>query len=254
VKALTFSTICTLALLALTSVLQTGCQTSGKGRKSKSAAKGKKGPDLTPTVPQRNSYGRVETSMPFLAMTFDDGPHPVNTPRLLDILKAHDVKATFFVVGTNVRRYPQIVRRMVSEGHEIGNHTVNHGDLTKMSPAAVEKELGTAHNSIVDATGIAPRLMRPPYGAITSSQKSWIKQKFGYPSILWSVDPEDWKKPGVSVVTSRLINGARPGGILLAHDIHKPTIDAIPAVLKRLRQKGFQFITVSQLIALEGKG
>ena len=118
----------------------------------------------------------------------------------------------------------------------------------------VEKELGTAHNAIVDATGVAPRLMRPPYGAITSSQKSWIKQKFGYPSILWSVDPEDWKRPGVSVVTSRLINGARPGGILLAHDIHKPTIDAIPKVLQQLTQRGYQFITVSQLIALEGKG
>ncbi len=242
-----------MAILALTSVFQTSCQTVGKKKGQANAAK-KNGPDLTPVIPKRDSYSRVQTSMPFLAITFDDGPHPANTPRLLDILKAHDVKATFFVVGTNVRRYPQIMRRIIAEGHEVGNHTVNHGDLTKMSPAAVERELGTAHNSIVDATGVAPRLMRPPYGAITASQKSWIKQKFGYPSILWSVDPEDWKRPGVSVVTSRLINGARPGGILLAHDIHKPTIDAIPTVLQQLKQRGFQFVTVSQLIALDGKG
>lgn len=262
-KALTISTFGLVMLLALTPVLQTGCQTMSKEerqakraakKKSKKGNKARSGPDLTPVVPQRDSYGRVNTSLPFLAITFDDGPHPTNTPRLLDILKAHDVKATFFVVGTNARRYPQILRRMIAEGHEIGNHTLDHAKLTNLSPAAVEKELGVTHQTILDATGVAPRLMRPPYGAITASQKSWIKKKFGYPSILWSVDPEDWKRPGVSVVTSRLVSGARPGGILLAHDIHKPTIDAIPAVLQQLKQRGFQFVTVSQLIALDGKG
>ena len=205
-------------------------------------------------VATRNSYSRINTSMPFVAMTFDDGPHPENTPRLLDMLKARDVKATFFVVGTNVKRYPHIARRIVAEGHEIANHTVSHGNLTKMSSAEITKELTIAHQSIQSATGVSPRVMRPPYGAITSSQKSWIKEKFGYPSILWSVDPEDWKKPGVSVVTARLVSGARPGGILLAHDIHKPTIDAMPSTLDQLLRRGFQFVTVSQLIALDGKG
>ncbi|MDF1862434.1 MAG: polysaccharide deacetylase family protein, partial [Verrucomicrobiales bacterium] len=100
----------------------------------------------------------------------------------------------------------------------------------------------------------APRTMRPPYGAITSSQKSWIRQEFGYPSILWSVDPEDWKKPGSSVVASRLVSGARPGGILLVHDIHAPTIDAVLPALDQLLAKGFQFVTVTQLIAMDGKG
>ena len=111
-----------------------------------------------------------------------------------------------------------------------------------------------AHQDIVKATGVAPRTMRPPYGAITSSQRSWIKREFGYPTITWSVDPEDWKKPGSSVVASRLINGAAPGGILLVHDIHAPTIDAMPRALDGILAKGYKFVTVTQLISLEGRG
>jgi len=209
---------------------------------------------LPTSVGTEDSYYRVDTSLPFLALTFDDGPHPTNTPRLLDILEERNVKATFYVVGTSAKRYPEIMRRIVAEGHEIGNHTVSHGNLTKMSSDQVRKELRVAHQSIVSATGVAPRTMRPPYGAITSSQKSWIREEFGYPSIMWSVDPEDWKKPGSSVVASRLVSGASPGGILLVHDIHAPTIDAIPTALDRLLAKGYQFVTVTQLIAMDGKG
>jgi|GEM_PF-5048409 len=200
---------------------------------------------------RRDSYSSVRTHLPLIALTFDDGPHETNTPRLLDILKARNVKATFYVVATNARRHPEIMRRIIVEGHEVGNHTVSHGNLTKMTPDQVRKELRVAHESIVDTTGIPPRSMRPPYGAITQEQKSWIKSEFGYPSVLWSVDPEDWKRPGSSVVASRLVSGARPGGILLAHDIHKPTIDAMPSAIDQLVAKGFQFVTVTQLIALE---
>ena len=210
--------------------------------------------NLPASVGFKDSYHRVETSLPFIALTFDDGPHPSNTPRLLDILKKRNVKATFYVVATNARAYPEIMRRIVAEGHEIGNHTVTHGNLTKMSAAGVRKELVDAHESIVATTGIAPRTMRPPYGAITTAQKRWIREEFGYPSILWSVDPEDWKKPGPSAVTSRLVRGATPGSILLVHDIHTPTIDAIPSAVDQLLARGFQFVTVTQLLATDGKG
>jgi len=210
--------------------------------------------NLPASVGIKDSYYKVETSLPFIALTFDDGPHPSNTPRLLDILKERNVKATFYVVATNARAYPEIMRRIIAEGHEIGNHTVTHGNLAKMSAAGVRKELTEAHESIVATTGVAPRTMRPPYGAITSSQKKWIRQEFGYPSIMWSVDPEDWKKPGSSVVTSRLVKGASPGGILLVHDIHVPTIDAIPSAVDQLLAKGYQFVTVTQLIAMDGNG
>ncbi len=212
------------------------------------------GSRLPSSVGTRDSYSKVNTSLPFIALTFDDGPHPSNTPRLLDLLKSRNVKATFYVVATNARRYPEIMRRIIAEGHEIGNHTVTHGNLTKMSESAVRKELSVSHEAIVAATGVAPRTMRPPYGAITSSQKSWIRKEFGYPSILWSVDPEDWKKPGPSAVASRLVSGARPGGILLVHDIHAPTIDAMPSAVDQLLSRGFQFVTVTQLIAMDRKG
>lgn len=212
------------------------------------------GSKLPTSVGTSNSYSKVDTSLPFLALTFDDGPHATNTPRLLDILKSRNVKATFYVVATNARRYPEIMRRIVAEGHEIGNHTVTHGNLTKMSESEIRKELSVSHEAIVSATGVAPRTMRPPYGAITSSQKSWIRREFGYPSILWSVDPEDWKKPGPSVVANRLVSGARPGGILLVHDIHSPSIDAMPSAIDQLLARGFQFVTVTQLIAMDGKG
>lgn len=258
-------------LLVGATLLFSGCQTAGKKKKTDEAAAvaTEEAPGRPPgggpwndagsralpaSTGNQDSYSKVETSLPFVALTFDDGPHATNTPRLLDILKSRNVKATFYVVGTNVKRYPEIMRRIVAEGHEVGNHTVSHGNLTKMHPDQVRSEMRVAHDSIVATTGLPPQTMRPPYGAITSAQKSWIRQEFGYPTIMWSVDPLDWKKPGSSVVADRLVSGARPGGILLVHDIHASTIDAMPQTIDQLLAKGFQFVTVTQLIAMDGKG
>ncbi len=203
------------------------------------------------TVPVRDTYTQVRTSRKVIAITFDDGPHPENTPRLLDMLKARKIKATFYVVGNMVKYNPQILKRMVEEGHEIGNHTVTHGTLSRMSDNSLLAELESAHEQILKASGVAPLSMRPPGGAIKKDQKALVLEELGYPTILWSVDPEDWKRPGPAVVTSRLVNGASPGAILLAHDLHKPTVDAMPDTLDQLLAKGYQFVTVSELIALE---
>lgn len=197
------------------------------------------------------SYSRAKVQQPFIAMTFDDGPHPTNTPRLLDMLRERNIRATFYVVGPNVKRYPNLLRRMVAEGHEIGNHTVTHSNMRKLSQQRIRAELGEVHNGILAATGVAPQTMRPPYGALRTEQREFIRREFGYPTILWNVDPEDWKRPGVGVVTQRLVEGARPGGILLAHDIHAPTITAMPGTLDELLRRGFRFITVSELINME---
>ncbi|NNE92188.1 MAG: polysaccharide deacetylase family protein [Verrucomicrobiales bacterium] len=199
----------------------------------------------------RDTYTKVKTDRKVIAITFDDGPHKDNTPRLLDILKERNIKATFYVVGDMVKYNPHILRRTVEEGHEIGNHTVTHGTLSRMSNFGVRKELANAHKAIVEVTGIAPRTMRPPGGAIKSEQKKWMLKEFGYPTILWSVDPQDWKRPGASVVTRRLVEGASPGGILLVHDLHKPTVDAMPSTLDQLLAKGYEFVTVSELLALD---
>ncbi len=197
------------------------------------------------------TFSRVLVSGNYIAITFDDGPHPQNTPRLLDILRARNVKATFYVIGRSVDLYPQIVRRTVAEGHEIGNHTYTHRLLSKLGDDEVRKEMTRCRDAIVRAAGVRPRTMRPPYGGLLQRQRQLIHAEFGNPTILWSVDPLDWKRPGPSVVTSRILSATTAGGIVLAHDLHSQTVDAMPATIDGLLRKGFRFVTVSQLLAMK---
>ncbi len=185
----------------------------------------------------------------FIALTFDDGPHPKNTPRLLEMLKSRNIKATFYVIGSSIDSNPHILKRIVADGHEVGNHTYTHGNLSKMSDAALRRELDRCRDSIGRVTGVQPRTMRPPYGALLTRQREMIMREYGYPTILWDVDPRDWQRPGPSVVTQRILTGTRNGSVVLAHDLHKPTIDAMPATLDGLLRKGYQFVTVSQLLS-----
>ncbi|MEQ1354196.1 MAG: polysaccharide deacetylase family protein [Candidatus Acidiferrum sp.] len=196
------------------------------------------------------SYSAVHVDGPFIAMTFDDGPSEKLTPQLLDLLAAHHIKATFFVIGKNVVQYPEILQRAVREGHEIANHSWSHPAFGKMSDARVRAELQKTDDAIRSAIEARPVLMRPPYGSITARQKQWIHEEFGYRTILWDVDPLDWKRPGPSVVTSRIVRETRPGSIVLSHDIHPGTIKAMPETFDQLEAKGFKFVTVSELIAM----
>lgn len=198
------------------------------------------------------SYNQVQTDHPVVALTFDDGPHPEFTPKLLDILKKRNVRATFYLIGKNVTAHPEIVRRMVAEGHEIGNHTYNHPALSKMGAARVKSELDRTTTAIRDAAGVTPATMRPPYGATNASLNRRIREEFSMPVIMWSVDPQDWRYRNASRVSSHIINNAKPGDIILAHDIHASTIAAMPAVVDALLAKGFQFLTVSELLEKEG--
>jgi len=204
-------------------------------------------------TPSYHKYSSVHVDGPYIAMTFDDGPSPTLTPHLLDILKEKGVKATFFVIGQNVIQSPEIVARAAAEGHEIGNHTWSHPVLTKLSDARLQEEVQKTSDAIAEATGKKPPLLRPPYGAINSHVGKILEQKDGLTVVLWSVDPLDWKSPGANVVAQRLIVGAKPGAITLSHDIKPGTIQAIPEVIDALKAKGYQFVTVSQLIALESK-
>ncbi len=197
------------------------------------------------------TYTRALVSGKYIAMTFDDGPHPQNTPRLLDILRARNIKATFFVIGRSVDLYPKIVRRTVAEGHEIGNHTHTHRLLTKLGDDQLRGELSRCRDAVARAASYQMRVMRPPYGGLLQRQRQLVHAEFGYPTILWSVDPLDWKRPGPAVVTSRILSGTNAGGIVLAHDLHAPTVDAMPATLDGLLRRGFQFVTVSQLLAMK---
>jgi peptidoglycan-N-acetylglucosamine deacetylase len=205
-------------------------------------------PGETPSKPA--TYTQAHVDQQYIAMTFDDGPSAENTPRLLEMLKQRNIKATFFLIGQNVASNPDLVRRILAEGHEIGNHSWTHPQLSRLSDQKVTAEIAKTQDAIKDASGFTPTLLRPPYGAITSRQREWIENQFGLSIILWSVDPFDWKRPGASVISQRILSQARPGAIILSHDIHKQTVDAMPATLDGLMRKGFKFVTVSQLIAL----
>lgn len=198
------------------------------------------------------SYNKANVHGPFIAMTFDDGPHPSLTPRLLDILRERNIRATFYVVGNRTRQFSGIMRRIGAEGHEFGNHTWTHPlRPSGWADQALRAEISRTHDSILATGGATAKSYRPPGGSVTPHQKSWIFNEFGYPTILWAVDPNDWKRPGPAVVTQRILSATRPGAIVLAHDIHPGTIDAMPATLDGLLARGFRFVTVSQLIALE---
>jgi peptidoglycan-N-acetylglucosamine deacetylase len=196
------------------------------------------------------TFNSVHVDGPYIALTFDDGPSAALTPKLLDLLAAHHIKATFFVVGENVAEHPEIVARAAREGHEIANHSWSHPNLGKMSDEGVRRQLQQTDDAIKGATGKRPTLMRPPYGSITDREKRWIHDEFGYQVILWDVDPYDWKRPGPAVVRARILKETRPGSIVLSHDIHPGTIEAMPSTFDELEAKGFKFVTVSELIRM----
>jgi peptidoglycan/xylan/chitin deacetylase (PgdA/CDA1 family) len=202
------------------------------------------------TAEPQIAFNSVHVDGPYIALTFDDGPSEKLTPKLLDLLAAHHIKVTFFVIGQNVADHPEIVRRAAREGHEIGNHSWSHPSFGKMSDENVRRELKKTDDAITNACGVHPTLMRPPYGSITLRQKRWIHDEFGYRIILWDVDPLDWKRPGAKVVTNRIVKETRNGSIVLSHDIHPGTIESVPETLNELEAKGFKFVTVSELISM----
>lgn len=224
-------------------------------------------PRLSP-VPRNPSFGfssdisgssavtvnRGSRTLPYVALTFDDGPVSSNTSRVLDILKQRNIKATFYVLGNRVVNNPGLIRRMVAEGHEVGNHTWDHKKLTRLSDAQVRSQLNRTRDAIISAAGVKPRTMRPPYGALLTRQRNMIYREYGYPTVMWDVDPEDWKKPGAGVVRNRIVSRTRNGSIILLHDLHASSIDAVPSTVDALLRKGYKFVTVSQLIAMKASG
>jgi peptidoglycan/xylan/chitin deacetylase (PgdA/CDA1 family) len=216
---------------------------------------------MVPTAGRQRQFLKVQpvAKMPlgeppqFVAMTFDDGPHPDRTPRLLDLLAARNIRATFYVIGANARKYPQIIRRMLNEGHEIGNHSQNHPRLTDLTETAVIAELAGCRDAVVAAATLPPATMRPPYGAVDDSLRALFLSEFGYPTILWDVDPRDWDaNVSDAQVLATILNQASHGDIILAHDIHERTITIMPDALDGLRARGFAFVTVSELLEWQG--
>jgi peptidoglycan-N-acetylglucosamine deacetylase len=208
-------------------------------------------PPATATPALKYSYNSCNVEGPYIAITFDDGPSPQLTPRLLDALKERGIRATFFVVGKNVVEYPEIVRRMAADGHEIANHSWSHPALTQLGVEGVRKQLESTNEAISRITGKRPVLMRPPYGATNLSLNRQFTEQFGLKVILWSVDPRDWKYRNSNRVYNHILQNTKPGAIIIAHDIHATTVAAMPETLDGLTAKGFKFVTVSELLSME---
>ncbi len=189
-----------------------------------------------------------------IALTFDDGPDKDFTPQIIDILKKHNVKATFFVTGEKVGYYPEIVKRQFDEGHEIGNHTFTHINVSKRNYNEIYEEITKTQDIINEVTGKEPQIFRPPYRAL-STDMCFIVQQKKMNIVLWSnLDPRDWSNPGVNSIVDTILTKAENGSIILLHDYNKvrnnksQTIQAIDIVIPKLKEMGYEFVTVSELI------
>jgi peptidoglycan/xylan/chitin deacetylase (PgdA/CDA1 family) len=193
-----------------------------------------------------------------IALTFDDGPYPFYTPLLLHQLAMEEqTPATFFLVGRTVQEYPQLVERILSAGNEIGNHTYNHYALTGLADEEVVDQITDCGTLLTQYTGSQPTLFRPPHGRYDARVVE-IARELGYRTILWNDAPDDAPKDNselpVSLIVQRVLEQAKPGGIILLHSGQYNTIEAIPQIVDTLQAGGYRFVTVSQLLADQEQG
>lgn len=197
----------------------------------------------------REACGYVSASAtpveaPKIALTFDDGPSAAWTPALLDGLKERGVKATFFLIGENADKNPEIVKRMAKEGHLIGNHTYHHVELTKVSENEARLELADTSAVIVRITGKEPEYMRPPFGAWQRK----LEQEIQMLPVLWTIDPLDWTTENQDEIVNKVVTEAEENDIILLHDCYKSSIEAGLRIVDILQEEGFVFVTVDELL------
>ncbi|UNC92468.1 glycerol-3-phosphate acyltransferase [Candidatus Contubernalis alkaliaceticus] len=193
----------------------------------------------------------------YIAITFDDGPDPVYTPQILDILKEQDVKATFFMVGKHVEMYPEVARRIVEEGHEIGNHTYSHKNLLFLSKDKAECEIFKSNRVIEEVTGIKTELFRPPRGLYSHAVREIIDEH-NYKLVLWSLSSRDWTEISARQIKEQIVFNVSGGDIILFHDSgsiitrsggdRKNTVKALPQIIGILQEEGYEFLTVTELM------
>ncbi len=182
-----------------------------------------------------------------IALTFDDGPHPKYTPKLLAILKRYHVKATFFVVGEMAQKYPRLVKEQVAAGHSIGNHTFHHVNLTKIPIEDVATEIKACGKVIQSITGQTPHLFRPPGGDYDRAVAE-ASAALGYVMVLWTDDPGDYASPGTKTIENRVLDKVTNGGIILIHSGIQQTVDVLPQIIRYLKDKGYEFVTVDEML------
>jgi peptidoglycan/xylan/chitin deacetylase (PgdA/CDA1 family) len=214
---------------------------------------------ISPDVPPRFQgvtidAAKLPSDQKVIALTFDDGPWPQSTGQVLDILKKNNIKGTFFVVGQNVKNYPELARRVVKEGHSIANHTWHHW-YHHMNPQTAAYEVANTTDIIFKTTGVKTGLFRPPGGIKTNGVVGYAKSN-KYAIIMWSSDSIDYSRPSVPRLINNIFRTARPGGIVLMHDgggDRSHTVKALPDIINRFRKQGYKFVTVPELLELQNK-
>ncbi|OEH91418.1 polysaccharide deacetylase [Bacillus solimangrovi] len=200
---------------------------------------------------ESNLVRNVNTTEKLVALTFDDGPEDKYTPEILDILKEKGVKATFYVVGQQIEKFPEQMRRIVNEGHGIGNHTWSHPDLKNKWSATVKEELLSTQDQIEKVVGLQSDLVRPPYGSYTKAE-TVLFNEIGLKNILWNVDTEDWSGNSADEILSNVRKDLAPGSIVLQHNFGgnflDGTVEALPRIIDELHEEGYQFVTIHTLL------
>lgn len=184
----------------------------------------------------------------YVALTFDDGPRRGTTDRLLDGLKERGASATFFLIGRQIEGNEDLVSRMAAEGHQIGNHTWNHQQLEGAAPAVAAQEVDRTEAALEELLGGGEYWLRPPYGQVTAGTEA----SFGVPLVKWSVDPRDWESRNTEKVTRAILDFVEPNSIILLHDIYPTSVDAALKVVDELQKEGYWFVTVEELLWING--
>ncbi|MEI3146633.1 MAG: polysaccharide deacetylase family protein [Merdibacter sp.] len=185
----------------------------------------------------------IDPDKPMVAITFDDGPNPATTPELLDLLKEYNVRCTFFMVGKNAEANPDIVKRICAEGHELGNHSWDHPDLSVLSRQEIIEQLQSTDDAVFKACGHDPVYIRPPFGAMSDTYHDSVDRD----SILWTIDTRDWESHDASKIKKVIDTYVSDGSIILLHDIHEDSVKAMKSVIPDLLEKGYQLVTVGDL-------
>ena len=207
---------------------------------------------------RRGTIYHVDKTVKVVALTFDDGPSPKWTPQILDELKKAGAKATFFMLGEHVEKYPDIARRVASEGHEIENHTYDHHVLIYYKPSELEKQIKDTERIIKEVTGQQTQYLRPPKAWLIGREKRQIGA-MGYKVVLWTLNAKDWVNFDDKYIVGHILSRVKPGDIILMHDSggvwgaeggrRKQTVKTVPKLIEGLRNKGYSFVTMKELLA-----
>ncbi len=192
---------------------------------------------------------QVDTTAPMVALTFDDGPNPEYTGRILQVLEENYSHASFFVVGSNAEKYPELLQDIIASGNEIGNHTFSHANLTEIDSAEVESEIDRVNRVVKRATGEIATVIRPPYGAYNEAVLNRLEQ----PVVLWDLDTEDWDSRNAQMIVDNIVANVEDGDIILMHDIYSSTAEAVELLIPKLKEMGYQVVSVSEMARYKGK-